>query len=105
MNVLVTGSTGFIGKHLVKELIDHKYNVCVLSRRSITDKNINIFKGDITKKETIIDAFKGIDAVFHNAAYAMDWGDKKEIKKINIEGTRNVADVCIMKNISRKKSY
>jgi nucleoside-diphosphate-sugar epimerase len=101
MNILVTGATGFIGKNIVKELLDHKYKVYILTRQKLSDKNINIFQGDISKKETISKAFDGIDVVFHNAAYATDWGEKEKIKKINIEGTRNIAEICIKKNIFR----
>ena len=38
--------------------------------------------------------------VFHNAAYAMDWG-KSIIYRVNVEGTRNVAEMCSKKGIER----
>ena len=102
MEVLVTGATGFIGRYLVENLIKNGYNVKVITRNSYyKDKNIDIFFGDITKKETIADAFKDVQAVFHNAAYAVDWNNKNELDKVNIKGTRNIADLCKEKKIRR----
>jgi len=102
MKVLVTGATGFIGRYLVEDLIKNNYEVRVLTRQtSFKNKNIDIFLGDITKKETITDAFQDIQAVFHNAAYAMDWGSKSEMYKVNVEGTHNIADICKEKKIPK----
>ena len=102
MKVLVTGATGFIGRYLVEDLIKNDYEVRVLTRqKSYKNKDIDIFLGDLTKKETIADAFQGIQTVFHNAAYAMDWGSKSEIYKANVEGTRNVANTCKEKKVPR----
>ena len=95
MKVLVTGATGFIGRYLIEDLLKNDYEIKVLTRQtSYKNKNIDIFVGDITKKETIADAFQDIQVVFHNAAYAMDWGSKSELYKVNVEGTRNIADMC-----------
>ena len=102
MKVLVTGATGFIGRYLVEDLIKNDYEVRVLTRQiSYKNKDIDIFLGDLTKKETITDAFQNIQAVFHNAAYAMDWGSKSEMYKVNVEGTRNVANICKEKKVPR----
>lgn len=102
MKALITGATGFIGRYLLEDLIKNNYELRVLTRQtSYKYKNIDTFKGDITKKDTIVDAFQGIDIVFHNAAYAMDWGNKYEIYNANVQGTRNVADICKKKKIQR----
>ena len=102
MKVLITGATGFIGRYLTDDLIKNGYKVSILTRqKSYKNKNLDIFYGDITKKDTIADAFQGIDTVFHNAAYAMDYGIKDEINNINVKGTHNVADICREKKISR----
>ncbi len=103
MNVLVTGATGFIGKYLVEELIKHDYKVRILTRKktNIFDKEVEVTVGDITKPETLNIAFNNIDAVFHNAAYAMDWGKKNEMYNINVEGTKNIAKICEKKGVNR----
>ena len=101
MNILMTGGSGFIGRYLIDELLKHKYNIRIISRKPSIDKKFETFRGDITQPESIKSAFKNIDAVFHNAAYAMDIGDKKKIHKINVEGTKNIANLCVENNISR----
>jgi nucleoside-diphosphate-sugar epimerase len=102
MRVLVTGATGFIGRYLINDLIRNYYEVRVLTRqKSYKNKDIDIFLGDVTKEGTIENAFQGIEVVFHNAAYAMDWGIKSEIYNINVNGTRNVANICKKKKIQK----
>ena len=58
MKVLITGATGFIGRYLTEDLIKNGYKVSILTRqKSYKNKNLDIFYGDITKKDTIADAF------------------------------------------------
>ncbi len=95
MKVFITGATGFIGGYLVEELLKHNYQIMILSR----DKSKKIpgteqIIGDITIPESFSDSLQDIDAVFHNAAYAMDHGKKKDFYAINVQGTRNVAHAC-----------
>ncbi len=102
MKVLVTGATGFIGRYLVNDLIRNDYEVCILTRQKLyKNKDIDIFLGDVTKEYTIEKAFQNVEVVFHNAAYAMDWGKKSEIYNINVNGTRNVANICKKKKIQK----
>ena len=103
MKILVTGGTGFIGSYIIEELLEHDYHVRILTRGS-TNKwgdNIEVKTGDITKFDTIRDAFEDIDAVIHNAAYAMDYGRKREMYKVNVLGTENIAKLCIENDIDR----
>lgn len=97
MKVLVTGGTGFIGRYLVDELLHHGYDVKILSRRG--GKQPSVIKGDITDIESIEKAVRDVDVVFHNAALAMDRGRKSVFYKVNVEGTRNIAEVCAKKSI------
>ncbi|HEC94801.1 MAG TPA: NAD-dependent epimerase/dehydratase family protein [Thermoplasmatales archaeon] len=102
MNVLVTGGSGFIGRYLVDELVENGYKVKILTRQSsLKIKRAKVVHGDITEPDTLSHAFEDVDAVFHNAAYAMDWGKKSIIYRVNVEGTRNVAEMCMKKSIER----
>jgi len=102
MKVLVTGGSGFIGRYLVRELLGHGYEVRVLTRNpSAVIEGAEVSHGDITDVNTILPALEGIDAVFHNAAYATDWGKKDEIYKANVEGTKNVAGACMTAGVDR----
>jgi len=102
MNVFITGAHGFIGHYLVKELINNGYQIKGLSRKAQpSHEDKEFIKGDITKPETFSSALKDIDMVFHNAAYAMDWGKKNDFYEINVNGTKNVAEACREHGIKR----
>lgn len=98
MKVLVTGGNGFIGSYLVKELEEHSYDVKIFCRSC---KGKNVINGDIRNEKSILKATKGIDAVFHNAALAMDWGKKRDFYETNVKGTENVVKACIENGIER----
>jgi len=102
MNILITGGTGFIGTHLIQELKKYNYTINVLTRNpSHPISDVRLIKGDITEPQTLSKALSDIDAVFHNAALAIDSGRKKEISFINVTGTRNLARACVENNVSR----
>ncbi len=89
MKVLVTGVKGQLGYDVVKEL----------ERRGLEAVGVDIEEMDITDKESVSDVIRqaGVDAVIHCAAYtAVDAAeDNEEIcRKVNAEGTQNIADVC-----------
>lgn len=78
MKVLVTGGAGFIGSHLVDKLMEDGNEVRVLDDLSAGDlRNIEqwigherfeFINGDMRDPEVVIEAVKGVDAVFHLAA-------------------------------------
>ncbi|MFA5031941.1 MAG: NAD(P)-dependent oxidoreductase [bacterium] len=97
--VFVTGAAGFIGSHLVKKLAKEGNLIVVFVRKKsslqfinsyIRKYNVEVRNGDITNLEETIDAMKGCNVVFHNAAFTADWGDRKDFYKINLEGTENI---------------
>ncbi|MCF7907724.1 MAG: NAD(P)-dependent oxidoreductase [Candidatus Omnitrophica bacterium] len=107
MNVLVTGATGFIGRHLVRELLHHKkYDVFCFVRNPKKAKLLEglgaqLIYGDITDKKSLA-KLKGykIDLAFHCAAYVENKNIKK-LHQVNVQGTRNVCDICLEHRVSR----
>lgn len=79
---LVTGGAGFIGSHLVDALIAKGYKVRVLDNLSPPthnsklpgwfNKKAEFIRGDVKKKKDLVKAMKGVDYIFHLAAY-MDY--------------------------------
>lgn len=99
MKALVFGSTGFIGGHLVKRLIEEGWNVTGASRNP--SKNIigkskyKHFILDVTKKRDFKNIAEKFDCVFSTFAYIPKTGDSEEISRCliaNIIGIQNILD-------------
>lgn len=70
MKALVTGSTGFIGSHLVEQLLARDYKVSCLIRKStkleyVGDLPVELVKGDYGDIDSLRPAVEGMDYVFH----------------------------------------
>lgn len=101
MKVLVVGGSGFIGSHLVEELIASGYYVHVLDVRK-PHINVNWINKDI--RDNLYDVVKGYKAVYHLAAIAnarVCGQLPRKAYEINVLGTFNVADACRKNDIPR----
>ena len=109
--VLVTGGTGFLGSYVIKELVQKGYTVRAI-RRSTSKlpfyispeifAKVQWVEGDVLDIISLDEAMQGIDTVIHAAAIiSFLRTDKKEMYKVNIEGTANVVNQALEKNISR----
>ena len=103
MKIIVTGGAGFIGSHLVEELVSRSYDVIVLDNFSTgTLKNLNnvinkiqVVECDVSKKESWMQHFSGVDLVFHLAALAdivPSIEKPLEYFQSNVMGTLNVLE-------------
>ncbi len=97
--ILVTGANGFIGSSLVKRLINEGNIVHSLVRETsdmkfLKNVNTKIFYGDITDKNSLLEAMQGVDKVFHVAGLAADWGNYSVFENVNFIGTQNVAQAA-----------
>lgn len=96
MKALVTGATGFIGRHLVERLANKGVTVRVLCRRtadvsSFKRKEIEICWGDILDGSAVEVAVRGCEQVYHLAAFAQGWTkDPRTYFEINVGGLQNV---------------
>ena len=96
--VLVTGGAGFIGSHLVDELIGRGCGVRVLDSfatgsRENLNPHADLIERDIRDLEAIRPAFSGVDCVFHTAAMArvpLSIEKPVETNSVNVTGTLNV---------------
>jgi uncharacterized protein (TIGR01777 family) len=78
-NVIITGGTGLIGRHLCKKLKEKGYNVALLSRKSIPESDIPVYYWNPQKNEIDQEAIKSADYIIHLAGAGI--GDKRWTKK------------------------
>ena len=105
MKTLITGATGFIGKHLVRTLVEQGRDVRCLVRKTsdrqyLEKLGVELFYGDLLNKNSIKGIVKGVDIVHHLAGevYSPRSGN---YFKINVEGTKNLLEVCLPENIEK----
>ncbi len=94
MKALVTGSTGFIGSHLVEKLLEQGYQVKGLIRRTtkleyIKDLPVEFVQGDFDNVESLRAAVEGVDYVFHVGGVTKS-KDKEGYFKGNYVTTKNL---------------
>ncbi len=105
--VLVTGAAGFIGSHVVEELLREDVEVRALVKpgedvRNISNLDIEILEGDVLDRSAMDQATKGIDTVFHLAAiYAIWMQDWSRIYEVNIQGSRNILWSALKSGVER----
>lgn len=105
LQILVTGSSGFIGKPLVEKLASQGYSVHGLDRIAPTNReNLTSFtEMDLTDKKNrlpLVKTLEGIDLVIHLAAARADWGlSEEEFYRDNIEATKSILVGCKEKNV------
>jgi UDP-glucose 4-epimerase len=100
MKILVTGGSGFIGSHLVKELEAQGHTVNILSNiaPNITKKQNYIF-ADITNRETMLKVIPKYEVVYHLAGLlgTSELIEKAyEASRVNILGTINILDGALI---------
>ena len=116
--VLVTGGTGLVGSHLLLHLIENGEKVRAIYRKLETiQKTKNLFsyykkenlfekidwlQADILDVPSLEIAFENVEYVYHCAAFiSFDPKDEAIIRKTNIEGTANVVNFCLAKNVQK----
>lgn len=96
---LVTGGTGFLGSHLLQQLIaDGARDIRVMAT-SIPDwlvaLGVETFEGSITKESDVKRAVEGISEVYHLAGkVSRERDDAREMYQIHVEGTRLLCDAA-----------
>jgi len=120
--ILVTGGTGLVGAHLLYELVNAGLNVRA-SYRETSDlsrvKDVFCYYTSLENATTLFKSiewqvanlnnipeltavFKDITHVYHAAALvSFDSSDEKELRKVNIEGTANIVNLCISQKVEK----
>lgn len=101
MNSLVTGGTGFIGRHLIKRLAHQEGHIRALvlpeeDTSALEPLGIEIVRGDVLDYRAVERAAVNCHVIFHLAAKTEACGlPRKALEKVNIQGTANVARAAL----------
>jgi nucleoside-diphosphate-sugar epimerase len=107
MRALVTGATGFTGTALCNRLVGDGWEVSAFVREGgriapLETLGVRCILTDITSMEAVDRDFPHVDIVFHiAAAYRSEHADHDEFVQVNVEGTRNLLEASLRRNISR----
>jgi len=97
----VTGATGMIGSHLVRRLLDEGWRVRALVRPTsdtdlLREWGVECVEGDVTDPAgALTPHLEDVQYVFHCAALVSDWARLEDMVRVNVEGTRHLADAAI----------
>ncbi|PRP98274.1 3 beta-hydroxysteroid dehydrogenase/Delta 5--_4-isomerase [Enhygromyxa salina] len=97
MTVLVTGGGGFIGKSILRALLDRGQRVRSLCRGDypwLREWGVDVHRGDVADADAVSRAVAGCEAVFHTAARVDIWGPYEAFYATNTLGTRHVIEAC-----------
>lgn len=97
--ILITGGTGFLGTHIVRQLIDAgESNLRVLASSVpewMKDGGVEAVNGSVTDRDTVADAVRNVSAVFHLAGkVSRDNEEAAAMNKVHVEGTRILCEAA-----------
>lgn len=104
MVVLVTGGSGFIGSHLVDELLASGHDVRVFDKAEINNGKVELFKGDLLSRDDVSSALEDVDTVYHLGAVAdvnVAATDPQLCLLVNELGTLNLLSGCTGHEVER----
>lgn len=118
--ILVTGGTGLVGAHLLMDLIKEETPIRAIyrSEKSLqkvqrvfklydidweaAQEKIEWIQSDLLNPDVLIEAFQGVEFVYHCAAMvSFNKKDKAQMFKVNIEGTANVVNLCLEQKVKK----
>jgi dihydroflavonol-4-reductase len=106
MRVLVTGGTGFLGRHLVRSLVEKGWDVSVLYRseqkRPHIPPDVRPIRGDVRDEDSIRGCAIGMEAIFHLAG-EVSWGRRwrRRTQEGHVWGTRHLVVEAKRADVSR----
>lgn len=110
MRYLVTGGAGFIGSHISRELLTRGHSVRVFDnfssgkRENLQGLDVEIVEGDLRDADAVAQAVKGMDVVFHEAAFVSvpeSMEKPQECFDVNVTGTSGLFEAARRAGVRR----
>jgi len=109
MKIFLTGSTGFVGKRILEDLLENKYQVRCLVRKgseskivSYIEKGVDTVNGDITDAESLTGKLAGCDTVINLVGIIREFPSKGiTFEKLHYEGTANLVKAARSQGVKR----
>ncbi len=106
MTILVTGGTGFLGAHLVKQLLDLGHDIKVMGRnfqnvQALLAHGAERVHTDLRDEKAVIEACKECEVVVHAGALSSPWGKRSDFEAINSGGTQSILKGCLIHKVRR----
>jgi uncharacterized protein YbjT (DUF2867 family) len=104
--VLVVGGTGYLGKKVIEQLLSRDVEVRALIRpgsgaNDLVKKGVKVFRGDLTKPESLLPPLEKADAVITSAIGYSQRKKGDTLKSVDDIGNRNLVDAAVKMNIPR----
>jgi sterol-4alpha-carboxylate 3-dehydrogenase (decarboxylating) len=96
-SVMVIGGCGFLGHHIVQQLLEEKATkISVLDLRTTKNRfpGVDYYDGDITSRDDVLGAFNKVkpQVIIHTASPTALLNNLAIFEKVNVEGTRNILE-------------
>src|SRR5712692_8567310 len=106
MKVLITGATGLLGGHLIKELQQRQENIRALvlpveNADNLVQQGIEVLRGDITDASKLEAAVRNVDLVFHLAGMMGVWRPLADYRIVNVTGSENLYEAAQAAGVHR----
>ena len=107
MKIYLTGATGFVGKEVLRQLLDAGHTVRCLVRHGSEgklpiEKNIEVRMGDATDPTTLENSIEGCEAVIHLIGIIREHPSKDvTFKRLHFEATRNMVEAATAQGATR----
>src|SRR2546421_3086351 len=95
MRVLITGATGLLGGHLIKELQQRGEDIRALvlpveNADKLEKQGVEVVRGDITDASTLEPAVQDVELIFHLAGMMGVWRPLADYRLVNVTGSENL---------------